>query len=63
MSRDSTVGIVTGYGLDDRVIGVRFQVGAGNFFRHCVQTSSGAHPDSYLMGSRGSFRGSRAAGT
>jgi hypothetical protein len=27
MLRDSTVGIATGYGLDDRVVGVRVPVG------------------------------------
>jgi hypothetical protein len=43
-SRDSSVGTVTDYGLDDRMIGVRFLVGAGNFsFHHRVQTASGAH--------------------
>jgi hypothetical protein len=42
------VGIATGYGLDDRMIGVRFPPGAGNFsLRHRVQTGSGAHPTSY----------------
>jgi hypothetical protein len=30
-NRDSSVGIATGYGLDDRMIGVRFTAGAGNF--------------------------------
>jgi hypothetical protein len=29
---DSSVGIATGYGLDDRGSRVRFPVGAGNFF-------------------------------
>jgi hypothetical protein len=54
-SRDSSVGIALGYGLDDRVIGVRFQAGAGNFsLHHCVQNGSGAHPASYPMGTRGS---------
>jgi hypothetical protein len=45
MSRDSSVGIATGYGLDDRMIG-----GWEFFSRHHVQPSSGAHPDSYPMG-------------
>jgi hypothetical protein len=31
MSRDSSVGITTGYGLDDLMIGVRFQAGLGIF--------------------------------
>jgi hypothetical protein len=30
-SRDSSIGITTGYGLDDRMIEVRFPAGAGNF--------------------------------
>jgi hypothetical protein len=45
------------------MIGVRIPEGAGNFFfRHRVQTSSGAHPTSYPMGNRGSFPGGTAAG-
>jgi hypothetical protein len=28
---------------------------------HCVQTSSGTHPASYTMGSRGSFPGGKVA--
>jgi hypothetical protein len=31
MSRDSSVGIAIGYGLDDRMIGVRFPAGVGIF--------------------------------
>jgi hypothetical protein len=31
MSRDSSVGIATGYGLDYRMNGIRFPKGAGNF--------------------------------
>jgi hypothetical protein len=31
MSRDSSVGIATGYGLDDQMIGVRFPAGLGIF--------------------------------
>jgi hypothetical protein len=48
VSRDSAVGIATAYGLDDR----RF-----------VQTGSGAHPASYLVGTGGSFPGDKAAGS
>jgi len=29
---------------------------------HCVKTGSGAHPASYLMGTAGSYLGSKAAG-
>jgi hypothetical protein len=52
MSRHSLVGIATGYGLEDRIIGVRISGGgAGTFsLRHRVQTSSGAHPVSYPVG-------------
>jgi hypothetical protein len=32
LSRSSSVGIATGYGLDDRLIGVRFPAGLGIFF-------------------------------
>jgi hypothetical protein len=46
---------VTFYGLDDRVIGVLFPAGAGNFsLRHDVQTGSGAHP---AVGNKDSFPG------
>jgi hypothetical protein len=42
---------------------VRVPAEAGNFsLHHHVQTSSGAHPASYPIGTRGSFPGSRAAG-
>jgi hypothetical protein len=55
-SRDSSVGIATGYGLDDLMIGVRFPVGAGNFsLRYRVQNGYGAHPASYPMGTGVSF--------
>jgi hypothetical protein len=61
-SRDSSVGIALGYGLDDRGSGVRFPSGAGNFSLHRVQNGSGAHPASYPMGTGGSFPGGKAAG-
>jgi hypothetical protein len=51
-SRDSSVGIVTGYVLDEWGSRVRFPAGAGNFsLQHCIQTGSGAHPASYTMDS------------
>jgi hypothetical protein len=37
--------------------GIRVPAGGGNFSLHRVQTSSGAHPASYPMGTRGSFPG------
>jgi hypothetical protein len=43
--------------------GVPFPTGAGTFLpRHRVQTSSGAHPASYPMGTRGTSTGSKVAG-
>jgi hypothetical protein len=62
-SRDSSVGIALGYGLDDRGSRVRFPAGTGNFsLHHRVQIGSGAHPASYPMGKGGSFPGGKAAG-
>jgi hypothetical protein len=62
-SHDSSVSIVLGYGLDDWGSRVQFLAGAGNFsLHHHVQNSSGAHPVSYPVGTRGSFPGGKAAG-
>jgi hypothetical protein len=62
-SRDSSVGIALGYGLDDRGSRVRLPAGAGNFsLHHRVQNGSGAHPTSYPMGTGGSFPGGKTAG-
>jgi hypothetical protein len=62
-SRDSSVGVALGYGLDDRSSRVRFPAGAGNFsLHHCIQNGSGAHPASYPMGTRDSYPGIKAAG-
>jgi hypothetical protein len=62
-SRDSSVGIALGYVLDGRGSRVRFQAGAGTLsLHHCVQNGSGAHADSYPMGTWGSFSGGKAAG-
>jgi hypothetical protein len=62
-SRDSSVGIALGYGLDDRGARVRFPAGAGNFsLSRRVQNGSGAHPASCPMGIRGSFPGGKATG-
>jgi hypothetical protein len=58
MSRDSSVGIALGYGLDHRGSRARFPAGAGNFsLHHRVQNGPGAHPASYPMGTRSSFPG------
>jgi hypothetical protein len=60
--RHSSVGIALGCGLEYRGSRVRFPAGAGNFsLHHRVQNSSGAHPASYPMGTRGSFPGDNAA--
>jgi hypothetical protein len=49
--RGSSVSIVSDYGLDDRVIGVRSLAEAKDFSSSfCVQTGSGAHPASCPMG-------------
>jgi hypothetical protein len=62
-SRDSSVCIALGYGLDDRGCRVRFPAGAGDFsLHHRVQNGSGAHPASYSMGTGDSFPGGKAAG-
>jgi hypothetical protein len=63
-SRDGSVGIALGYGLDDWSSRVRFPSGAGNFsLHHRVQNGSGTHPASYPMGTRGPFPGGKAAGS
>jgi hypothetical protein len=62
-SRDSSVGIALGYGLDDRGSRVQFPAVAGNIsLHHRVQNGSGSHPASYPMGIRGSFPRRKAAG-
>jgi hypothetical protein len=62
-SRDRSVGIALGYGLDGQGSRVRFPEGAGNFsLHHRVQNGSGDHSVSYPMGTRGSFPGGKAAG-
>jgi hypothetical protein len=58
-SRDSVVGVTTGYGLDERVVGVLVPVGT----LHFVQTGSGVQTTSSLMSTGGSFSGDKAAGT
>jgi hypothetical protein len=63
MSRDSSVGIVTGYGLDDRGgAGVRVPVGKTVSLLHLVQTGSGIHPTSYKMGTGVSSPGVKRQG-
>jgi hypothetical protein len=53
---------VSDYGLDDRAIKVRSPTGAEDFSSSPrVQTGSGAHPASYLMGTGGKARPGRDA--
>jgi hypothetical protein len=62
-SRDNSVGIALGYGLDDRGSRVRFPAGAGKFSLHYrIQNGSGDHPTSYPIGTRSSFPGGKTAG-
>jgi hypothetical protein len=62
-SWDSSGGIATGNGLDDRMIQVRFPACAGNFsLWHRVQTGSGVQSASYPTGTGGSFPGNKATG-
>jgi hypothetical protein len=56
-SRDSVVGIATGYGLDDQGIGVRVPVGARIFSSPRRPDGSGAHPASYPVGTWGKAAG------
>jgi hypothetical protein len=59
--QDSSLSIVSDYGLDDRAIGVRFSAGAKDFSSSvCVQTGSGAHPALCTMRTGGPFPGGKA---
>jgi hypothetical protein len=62
-SGDSSVSIVSDYGLDNRAIGVLTPARAKDFSSNlCVQTGSGAKPASCAMGNEGPFpraKGSR----
>jgi hypothetical protein len=54
--RGSSVSIVSGYRLDDRVIEVRSPAETKDFFSILyVHTGSGAHPASCRMGTGGPF--------
>jgi hypothetical protein len=56
-SRDSAIGIATGFRVDDRGFGVRVPVGSRISLFHVVQNGSGAHPASYSMDIGSSFHG------
>jgi hypothetical protein len=61
-SRDSSVGVALGYGLDVRGSRARFLAEAGNFsLHHRAQNGSGVHPASYPMGTGSSFLGGKAS--
>jgi hypothetical protein len=60
-SRDSSVGIAPDYGLDDRGGRSSSSSGVKNFL-HVVQTGSGSHPASYLMGTGRFSRGAKRPG-
>jgi hypothetical protein len=62
LSRDSVVGIATGYGLDDWGVEVESRKDQEFSRLQSVHTGSGAHPTSYPMGTGGSFPGGKAAG-
>jgi hypothetical protein len=55
--RDSLIGIATGYGLDDRGVGVRVPVGSRIFSSPCSPAGSGAHPASSPKGTGGKSAG------
>jgi hypothetical protein len=57
-SQDSSVGIATGYGLDDQGIGVRVPIWSKFSLLHVVQI---VHP-SYPMGTAAFFPGGKATG-
>jgi hypothetical protein len=57
---ETSVSIVSYYGLDDREIGVRSPTEAKDFSSNlCVQTGSGAHPASCTVGTGGPFPGAK----
>jgi hypothetical protein len=59
-ARGSSVSILSGYGLDNRAIGVRSPAEAREFSSSlCVQTGSGAHPASCTMGTGSPFPGAK----
>jgi hypothetical protein len=62
-SRGSSVSrtIVSDYGLGDRAIEVRSPAEAKDFYSSlCIQTGSGAHPSSCLVGTGDPFLGGKA---
>jgi hypothetical protein len=62
-SRDSSVGIATGYELDGRGVGVRVPVGSRILSSPRRPDRLGVHPTSYPMGTGTYFPGGKAAGS
>jgi hypothetical protein len=62
ISFTSTIGVATGYGLDDRLEAEFESRWDEEFSLFHVETGSGAHPASYSMGTGCSFPGGKAAG-
>jgi hypothetical protein len=61
-SRDSSVGIATGYGLDDRGVGVRVPVGSRMFFSSRRPDRFWSPPNLLSNGYRGLFSEGKTAG-
>jgi hypothetical protein len=61
-SRNSAVGIATGYRLDDQEVGVRVPVGSRIFTSSCRPGRLCVPPSLLSSGYRGSFPGVKAAG-
>jgi hypothetical protein len=61
-SRDSAVGIATGYGLDDWEVGVRVPVRSRMFTSPCRPDRRWGPPNLLYNGYRGLFPGGKAAG-
>jgi hypothetical protein len=61
-SRDSVVGIATGYGLDERGVGVGVPVGSRIFSSPCRPDRLWGPPNPYSMGTGGSLPAGKAAG-
>jgi hypothetical protein len=59
-NRDIAVCIATGYGLDGRGFGIWVVARENSCPLYLVQADAGFHPASYLMCTRGSFRGGGA---